>query len=762
MKKSALLLLLCLGFVIVSVAQTEPRGMKYQAVARNLKGEVMANEKIALRISLSSMQNGKPVVHYSEIHSQLTNELGLFSLVIGEGEKPSSDFAKIPWSTEEIWMEVAIQERGSNGFATISNSKLLAVPYAFHAVTASKLVEGMETNAGSPGVPSNVWSLKGNYNSNPLFDKLGTTDYVDLVFITNNTERLRITKDGNINISNNLDIGNNLTINNNVDIGNDLTVKKNVYLNTLGGTTVNNGPFNVTNNSATGLSGTLTVGKATNLNDALNVNNMSPTVLSGTLRVDKAAVFKETITADGAVDFNSTLNVDGAATINNSLLVTKNEGSHVATFKNTNNGNGDGIKIQLGKTHPTWNGSAYANVPNPVTQGVETQVNQIRDWIYGNDSFSWDDLINLMPSQYLTGTICNLTNYISTKINEGIGLPYNISTPINNALGLPYNLAAPINNALGLPYTIAGETVIPAIPSLTLPAIPSLTLPAIPQLNCTGLPSLSFPVFEFDNVDNSLTNENEFVTFVDKDNRKLGSIRAQSIEDFSYNYFDGQKLLDLASEFIGIDIVDDFMSIVSGISEMVGAYNSIGVEYTSGNGDYAEWLERAEHTESISYGDIVGVKGGKITKDINGAEQIMAVSKKPIVLGNMPDKAKIKLGNNIAFMGQIPVKVMGPVTSGDYIVAKADVPGYGIAVHPKDMTVQDYKLSVGRSWDTNKKEGPKMVNTVVGVHNNDFLNIISGLQQKASQTDERLKAIESALNIKSTTTTKEPVKKAFK
>ena len=55
-----------------------------------------------------------------------------------------------------------------------------------------------------------------------------------------------------------------------------------------------------------------------------------------------------------------------------------------------------------------------------------------------------------------------------------------------------------------------------------------------------------------------------------------------------------------------------------------------------------------------------------------------------------------------------------------------------------------------------------MVNTVVGVHNNDFLNIISGLQQKASQTDERLKAIESALNIKSTTTIKEPVKKAFK
>ena len=254
---------------------------------------------------------------------------------------------------------------------------------------------------------------------------------------------------------------------------------------------------------------------------------------------------------------------------------------------------------------------------------------------------------------------------------------------------------------------------------------------------------------------------NEFVSFVDKDNRKLGAIRAQSIQDFSYDYFDGQKMLDLAAEFIGIDIVDDFMSIVSGISEMVTDYNNIGVEYSSGNGDYAEWLERIDPKEEISYGDIVAVKGGKITKDLKEAQQIMAVSKQPIVLGNVPDATKTELGNNIAFMGQIPVKVMGPVMSGDYIVAKSDIPGYGIAVHPKDMQIDDFKLAVGRSWDTNKKEGPKMVNTVVGVHNHDFLNIISGLQQKASQTDDRLKAIESVLNIK-TTATKEPVKKAFK
>lgn len=449
----------------------------------------------------------------------------------------------------------------------------------------------------------------------------------------------------------------------------------------------------------------------------------------------------------GAIDANYKVNLSGTFRVNAGV-----SNGAVAVFENTSSDvNSDGIVIKLGRTHTRWNGNAYANVPNPVTQGVETQVNQIRDWIYGNDSFSWDDLINLMPSQYLTGTVCNLTNYITQRINNAIGLPVGVP-PVD----VGYQMLSALNSVADVLIDddwvtdIQGDFV-----------IPGFQFPAIPQLNCSGLPSLSFPVFVFDDVNNSLKKTNEFVSFVDKDNRKLGAIRAQSIQDFSYDYFDGQKMLDLAAEFIGIDIVDDFMSIVSGISEMVTDYNNIGVEYSSGNGDYAEWLERIDPREEISYGDIVAVKGGKITKDLKDAQQIMAVSKQPIVLGNVPDAAKTELGNNIAFMGQIPVKVMGPVMSGDYIVAKSDIPGYGIAVHPKDMQIDDFKLAVGRSWDTNKKEGPKMVNTVVGVHNHDFLNIISGLQQKVSQTDDRLKAIESALNIK-TTTTKEPVKKAFK
>jgi hypothetical protein len=125
----------------------------------------------------------------------------------------------------------------------------------------------------------------------------------------------------------------------------------------------------------------------------------------------------------------------------------------------------------------------------------------------------------------------------------------------------------------------------------------------------------------------------------------------------------------------------------------------------------------------------------------------MAVSTQPIVSANMPNNAKAGSGNSIAFVGQIPVKIMGPVSTGDFIVAKGNIPGYGVAVKPSEMTTDDYRLIVGRAWETIDVDGPKMVNTLVGVQNNDFLKIIEKYQQKVTDVEDRLDAIEKKLSM---------------
>ena len=299
------------------------------------------------------------------------------------------------------------------------------------------------------------------------------------------------------------------------------------------------------------------------------------------------------------------------------------------------------------------------------------------------------------------------------------------------------------------------------------------TIPTIDPIDPGPLGNLSIDfTFPWDAVSDPLTNENEFIGFYDKNGTKAGAIRGQSIGDWFTNYFDVPWFITTAESFLarydedagGPGAITPFKMAAKAISTTINFgydFSKLGVEYSSGNGDYAEWLERENPKENISYGDIVAVKGGKITKNLTGAEQIMAVSHQPIVLGNIPEKGKSQFGNNIAFMGQIPVKVMGPVNAGDYIVAESEIPGYGIAIKPENMRVEDYKLTVGRSWITNETNGPKMVNTVVGVHNNGFLNIIKELQEKADTNEARLKAIEAKLNI-SSTPERAKEKKAFK
>ncbi len=273
------------------------------------------------------------------------------------------------------------------------------------------------------------------------------------------------------------------------------------------------------------------------------------------------------------------------------------------------------------------------------------------------------------------------------------------------------------------------------------------------ELGCADLPDMQeveikLPKFDITKVTDALDNRNHFVTFVDKEKRELGAIKAQHPADFLIEQVSTSNLLEIASIIPGIFSVDG--GIVENVVALLGfgyswveGYNSIGVTYESGFGDYAEWLPRQDVGEVISYGDVIGIKAGMISKNLVGAEQVMVVSKAPIIMGNAPNPDSIAYGNNIAFIGQVPVKVMGAVNSGDYIVADLELAGFAKAIAPKSMATEDFKYTVGRSWDTNVSTGFKFVNTLVGMHNNAWVapmhkmqikvNLLEGQQAKNNQ-----------------------------
>lgn len=654
MKKLILIFFIgCFAAVSLTQAQQMPQGMKYQAVARNLLGGVMANQPVTLKISLTSKGIGTSKAHYSETHTVTTNALGLFDLTVGGGKAGLGSFKSIPWSTEDIWMEIAIQDGGKSGFSTISSSRLLAVPYAFHAMTANELVSkpAARAAAGGPvdGVPSNVWSTFGNTRTDPSTDRMGTMDYADLIFVTNKTERLRITKDGIINIANSLAVGKD------VEVGNDLTVKQDVYLNTAGGVTVVNGPLTVANAKPTILTGTLNVNGATDLDNTLNVDGA--TTLKTTLNVNGNTDLDGTLNADGATTLKSTLNVDGNTVLNNNFTV----GAPSAL-------NG---QVTITANMPGTDQDNYSNYPLRVQ---------------GNDQ---GIAVQLTASTPLPGN-----NFITFFDSGG-----KAKGRIEGSGGIANGLRAAVISLIGTP---------------------------------------SF--------DDALGASQS------KDQNADQSIPGTAADFFTSDYAFGayQQTLDLVGDIIRLitniigasglcisgdcdDVIWSAVDVAVGALQLGGyvAYNEAqaGVAFESGGADYAEWLLKANAKETFLFGEVVGVKGGVISKTFMDAEKFMVVSNAPAVIGGMPDKKKAALYEKIAFMGQVPVKVLGRVRKGDYILPSGKADGMAMAVTPINMSALDYHRVIGVAWaDSDPKKAFSFINTAVGLNTNDMAAMVDQMQ----------------------------------
>jgi hypothetical protein len=266
-------------------------------------------------------------------------------------------------------------------------------------------------------------------------------------------------------------------------------------------------------------------------------------------------------------------------------------------------------------------------------------------------------------------------------------------------------------------------------------------------------------------IDGSRTSANNFVTFWDA-NGIQGRIEGQVDEDvytdpeyiFDQAMFAAKTAVQVANiATAAAAVVLDPGNVVieaanSGllIAEIAGyetfAFSNLGVSYESGAGDYAEWLPRLYPDEVIGSGQIVGVYGGKVTKNTDGADMLMVVSRSPIVLGNMPpDSLSESLCEKVAFMGQVPVRVMGKVNKGDYIISHKSGSGLGRAVSPHDLAVDQMRLIVGRSWTETTKPGINLVNTVVGVKTNEWISFIKSNSAKIDTLERELFSLKASI-----------------
>lgn len=179
---------------------------------------------------------------------------------------------------------------------------------------------------------------------------------------------------------------------------------------------------------------------------------------------------------------------------------------------------------------------------------------------------------------------------------------------------------------------------------------------------------------------------------------------------------------------------------------LINAENNVGVSFETGGADYAEWLPKLNQSETFYSGEIVGVVGGIISKNTKNADHIMVISTNPIVLGNRPDGNKKLLYEKVAFMGQVPVRVLGKVAIGDYILPSGENDGIGKAKSIEEMQVEDFKSIVGVAWETSESAEANVINVAIGINTNDLAVKFEAHDKEIKELKDQVKTILAKLN----------------
>ena len=171
---TACIIFILLGGWTLLFGQT-PQAFKYQAIARDGAGLVLASTPIHFQISILEGSDTGPSV-YTETQLVTTNAFGLANLEIGSGLVVSGVFSSIDWATNSYFLQVEMDETGGTAFTLMGSAQLLSVPYALHATTSGSSSTDMDTDSTNE---IQSLSLAGNELSISDGNTITLTDNVD-------------------------------------------------------------------------------------------------------------------------------------------------------------------------------------------------------------------------------------------------------------------------------------------------------------------------------------------------------------------------------------------------------------------------------------------------------------------------------------------------------------------------------------------------------------------------------------------------------
>lgn len=624
---------------------------------------------------------------------------------------------------------------------------------AFGCVSALPALAGAQNS-----LPSNPWQTVGNKGTNSAIHYIGNSDFVDLMFRTNNIMRMRILAGGDISIAKNLSVGLDLSVLGNLSVGvngtfgNDVGIGHNITVNNDGTINRNLSVLNDLSVTRDGLFGrNLGVGGDLNVTGIGYFNNTanSTATTNGSLVVAGGAGIAKDLVVGGNIKM-TTATVDGTtestSTTTGALVVAGGTG----IGKRLNVGGATQLGSTLAVTGATQVGSTLGvagatQLAAALTVGGATQLNSTLN-VAGATSLA--STLGVTGAALLSSTLG-----VTGATQLGSTLAVSGATTISNTLSVSGNTSVSglfnVSSASGGSFQVHDKARVTIDSRVT------------GDIGNTGNFALDVKsqgqgiVIRLDSA--TPDSSNHFVDFWDSGNHRVGSIQGQTADEYAadpeqiaLDVFDAAVAVALGvatadALFEPADIIADAAQVALDLAVRGIDLANLGVSYSSGSGDYAEFLPRIDESEKIVPGDIVGVFGGNITKKTAGAQQILVVSTAPAVVGNQPAEGKEHLYNKVAFLGQVPVRVMGRVHEGDYIVPSGREDGMGIAIAPEKMEAADYAHVLGRAWIGSETDGPSMVKVIVGLNAGDVATAIQKQQGEMASMKSDMAAMKAQM-----------------
>ena len=185
----------------------------------------------------------------------------------------------------------------------------------------------------------------------------------------------------------------------------------------------------------------------------------------------------------------------------------------------------------------------------------------------------------------------------------------------------------------------------------------------------------------------------------------------------------------------------------SGAIAAIQGNGSGGVSYSTSGADFAEYLPLQSALElDLVPGTVLGLVGNELSLNTATAQRVFVVSTAAGFVGNASLNGDDGARALVAFMGQVPVRVRGPVQAGDLLIASGLNDGTAIALNPALLTPALATQIVGQALESSTGDGIQLVMTLVGQPTDLFwATLLADTQAQLADLEARLAALEEAL-----------------